>query len=116
MLGDWSVDPLGVNSFIGKQTGVYGFNHGMVSYAFMEDGTAFIGKAGHGRIFINGDKSTIRSEGYDLGHGILIDLDDNLIEMKNGSGGIYLDANDDLKIKFSTKTGDSLFLLDTSTG
>ena len=116
MLGDWSVDPLGVNSFIGNQTGVYGFHHGMVSYAFMEDGTAFIGKAGHGRIYINGDESTIQSEGYNLGHGVLIDLDDNLIEMKNGSGGIYLDASDDLKIDFSTKEGDSLFLLDTSTG
>lgn len=116
MLGDWSVDPLGVNSFISKQTGVYGFHHGMVSYAFMEDGTAFIGKAGRGRIYINGDKSTIQSEGYNLGHGVLIDLDDNLIEMKNGSGGIYLDAKNDLKIDFSTKAGDSLFLLDTSTG
>lgn len=116
MLGDWSVDPLGVNSFIGNQTGVYGFHHGMVSYALMEDGTAFIGKAGHGRIYIDGNKSTIQSEGYNLGHGVLIDLDDNLIEMKNGSGGIYLDASDDLKIDFSTKNGDSLFLLDTQTG
>lgn len=116
MLGDWSVDPLGVNSFIGNQTGVYGFHHGMVSYALMEDGTAFIGKAGHGRIYIDGNKSTIQSEGYNLGHGVLIDLDDNLIEMKNDSGGIYLDASDDLKIDFSTKDGDSLFLLDTKTG
>jgi hypothetical protein len=31
----------------------------MVSYAFMEDGTAFIGKAGRGRIYIDGNKSTI---------------------------------------------------------
>lgn len=116
MLGDWHGDPNGVNAFIGDQTGIYGFHHGMISYAFMENGTAFIGKAGKGRIYIDGDKSTIQSEGYNLGHGILIDLDDNLIEMKNGSGGIYLDASNDLKIDFSTKEGDSLFLLDTSTG
>ena len=116
MLGDWSVGKIdGINPEISKKTGVYGFHHGMMSYAFMEDGTAFIGKSGHGRIHIDGDKSTIKSEGYDLGHGVLIDLDDNLIEMKNGSGGIYLNANNDLKIKFSTKAGNSLFLLDTST-
>ena len=117
MLGDWSVGKIdGINSEISKKTGVYGFHHGMMSYAFMEDGTAFIGKSGHGRIHIDGDKSTIKSEGYNLGHGILIDLDDNIIDMKNGSGGIYLDARDELKIDFSTKSGKSLFLLDTESG
>lgn len=111
MLGDWSVDPFGVNSFIGKQTGLYGFNHGMVSYAFMEDGTAFIGKSGRGRIYIDGNKSTIQSEGYNSGHGVLIDLDDNIFHMKNGSGGIYLDAYNDLEVDFATKAGKSLFYI-----
>lgn len=112
MLGDWSVGKIdGINPEISKKTGVYGFHHGMMSYAFMEDGTAFIGKSGHGRIHIDGDKSTIKSEGYNLGHGILIDLDDNIIDMKNGSGGIYLDANNDLEINFATHAGKSLFYI-----
>lgn len=117
MLGDWSVGKVdGINSEISKKTGVYGFHHGMMSYAFMEDGTAFIGKSGHGRIYIDGNTSTIQSEGYKYNHGILIDLDDNIIDMKNGTGGIYLDAKDELKIDFSTKSGESLFLLDTKSG
>lgn len=112
MLGDWSVGKVdGINPKISKKTGVYGFHHGMMSYAFMEDGTAFIGKSGHGRIHIDGDKSTIKSEGYNLGHGVLIDLDDNIFHMKNGNGGIYLDANNDLEINFATHAGKSLFYI-----
>jgi hypothetical protein len=31
----------------------------MMSYAFKENGTAFIGKSGRGRILLDGNKSTI---------------------------------------------------------
>lgn len=86
MFGDWSSDPNGVNAFIGNQTGIYGFNHGMISYAFMEDGTAFIGKAGKGRILFDGNESTISSENYkkNLG-GLLIDLDDGYIDIRDNA-------------------------------
>ena len=86
MLGDWNyVD--GQSKEITKQTGVYGFHHGAMSYAFKEDGTAFIGKSGKGRILFDGNESTISSESYSkLGAGgILIDLDDGYIDIKDSN-------------------------------
>lgn len=83
MLGDWSVGKIdGINSEISKQTGVYGFHHGMMSYAFKEDGTAFIGKSGQGRIYFDGDGGTITSTSYQLSGGrtgMIIDLKDGYI-------------------------------------
>lgn len=114
MLGDWSIDPEGINYEIKSQTGIYGFHHGMMSYAFKENGTAFIGKSGKGRILLDGDKSTIQSEGYNDGYGTLIDLDNNIIEMKNGKGGIKFNADSSLYVDFSSSDKDSLFHIDTS--
>jgi hypothetical protein len=94
MLGDWSVDD--VEEEIAQQTGVYGFDHGAMSYAFKEDGTAFIGKAGFARIRIDGNESTIASEGYfsgennaEEGYGMLIDLDDGFIDILGGHASGY---------------------------
>ena len=39
---DWSGKDLDTNQVIANQTGVYGFHHGIMSYAFKEDGTAFV--------------------------------------------------------------------------
>ena len=92
MLGDWSVDD--VEEEIAQQTGIYGFDHGAMSYAFKEDGTAFIGKSGFARICIDGNESTIASEGYTAGdYGMLIDLDDGFIDIigghENGEETLY---------------------------
>lgn len=62
--------------------GMYGINKGAQSFYFGIDGTAFLGKAGHGRIVFNGNEGTIKSAGYDTGEGMLIDLDDNFIDAK----------------------------------
>ena len=110
MLGDWNT---GTADDISKQTGLYGFHEGAMSFAFREDGTAFIGKSGKGRILLDGNESTIKSEGYNLGHGVLIDLDDNIFEMTNGLGGILLDASGDLEIDFSDNKGTSLLYINT---
>lgn len=74
-----------------KQLGVYGFNHGQQSFGFKDDGTAFIGKAGKGRIEFDGNSGTIQSMSYSQSKGkagMLIDLDDGIIEMRgaNASG------------------------------
>jgi hypothetical protein len=61
MIGDWSEKDLDTGKEIANQTGVYGFHHGAMSYAFKEDGTAFLGKDGKGRIYINGNDATIYS-------------------------------------------------------
>lgn len=83
VIGDWSRTD--VDSFISKNTGVYGFNHGAMSYAFKDDGTAFLGKDGHGRIYFNGNKATIYSAGWVANSanksGMLLDVDDGVIKI-----------------------------------
>ena len=77
--------------------GLYGFNNGEQSFGFKVDGTAFIGKSGHGRIEFNGNNGTIKSASYDnkLYGGMLIDIDDGVIDIK---GGCYdYDENGDIK-------------------
>lgn len=67
MLGDWSNTPS--TSDLRAQTGIYGFHNGEMSYAFKEDGTAFIGTSSNGgRIEFNGNKGLIKSANYDTIH------------------------------------------------
>lgn len=83
MIGDWSRSDTDVA--IAKQTGLYGFYHGSMSYAFKDDGSGFIGKDGRGRIYFNGTNSTIYSSMW-LGNeplGMLLDIDDGVIELRS---------------------------------
>lgn len=83
MLGDWSAND--VEGELKQQTGIYGFEHGAMSYAFKEDGSAFIGKSGFARIKFDGNESTIASESYTSGsYGMMIDLDDGFIDILGG--------------------------------
>lgn len=59
-----------------KGIGIYGFHQGAQSFGFNVDGTAFIGKAGRGRICMDGNKGTIQSGAYErFTAGMQIDLD-----------------------------------------
>ncbi len=56
--------------------GLYGFLKGEQSFGFNVNGTAFIGRAGRGRINFDGDKGTIQSGVYEqFVAGMQIDLD-----------------------------------------
>lgn len=67
-----------------QNIGLYGFHHGAQSFGFNVDGTAFLGKSGSGRILFDGNKGVIQSSAYqNNGTGMLIDLDDGLIDMKS---------------------------------
>ena len=88
-IGDWN---FGENNV---QTGIYGFHHGAMSYGFKEDGTAFIGKDDKGRIVFEGDTGKIYSsnwivkeEDYDSSIGMLLDLDDGIIRMRQSSDSV----------------------------
>ena len=80
--------------------GLYGFNEGAQSFAFTVDGKAFLGKAGRGRIYFDGDSGTISSASYQqnripieddngkiIGYedrsiaGMMVDLDDGFIDI-----------------------------------
>ena len=61
LLGDW-VPEIEDDSWSG--TGLFGYDHGKASYGFREDGTAFIGKSGSGRINFNGNEGLIYSDNF----------------------------------------------------
>ena len=59
-----------------SQIGLYGYSEGFQSFGFKQDGTAFLGKAGTGRIEFNGNKGIIKSWGdKDNPSQMIIDLD-----------------------------------------
>ena len=80
LMGDCS--PSGSDDSL-RTTGLYGFRQGKQSFAFKEDGTAFIGESGFGRINFDGTKGEIKSSGYDTGTGLLINLKNNYISSYN---------------------------------
>lgn len=105
IIGDWS--GTAHESSISKQTGVYGFHEGAISYAFMEDGTAFIGKSGQGRILFDGEHSTITSQLYDKtsNQGMILDFVQGLIKLRSSNGDIIIDAGtNDYPLKIGNST------------
>lgn len=74
VLGNWG-ETNSDNSLTSGATGLYGFDHGEQTYAFKQDGTAFIGKEGVGRISFNkNEPGVIQSGAYDAGQGMSINL------------------------------------------
>lgn len=102
-----------------KGIGIYGFHQGAQSFGFNVDGTAFIGKAGRGRICMDGNKGTIESGAYErYSAGMQIDLDGrdsySASLFAYGSGGAFelnTDSNSALLEIRSTpdKDGNILF-------
>ncbi|MBQ7820085.1 MAG: hypothetical protein IJ341_10360 [Bacteroidales bacterium] len=82
-----------------RNTGIYGFSEGQMSFGFKDDGTAFIGKSGKGQILFDGNQGTIKSNNIDLtvttengkevrtitGTGLLLDMDDAHISIRGQS-------------------------------
>lgn len=69
---------------VSAQTGIYGYSKGIMTYAFKEDGTAFIGSGG-GRIEFNADGAgIIKSGNYEKDtDGMLIDLQNGILKAAN---------------------------------
>lgn len=120
VLGDWS--RTSTETAITKNTGIYGFNHGAMSYAFKDDGTGFIGKDGRGRIYLDGEKSQIFSSNWanqNSPQGMLLDIDDGYIKMvKNTEQYTYI-SNDIAKNQYFTGNNETfnssnLFYRDSS--
>ncbi len=63
-----------------KETGIFGYSNGQQSYGFRDNGTAFLGKSGKGRIYFNGNSGIIESAGDT---GMKIDLSNGLIQATN---------------------------------
>ena len=102
MIGDWSNDIASAD--ITKQTGVYGFHAGALSFAFKEDGTAFIGKSGRGRIELDGNNGILKSASWTDDHesGMYLDLDDGILKIQKEAGydAIRIEAGEYQKGKY----------------
>lgn len=72
MMGDWRGED--ATSDITTNTGIYGFYQGAASFGFRDNGTAFIGKSGGGRIEFDGTNSVIESASYNSGQGMQLNL------------------------------------------
>lgn len=85
VIGDFSETV--TDQSITKHTGIYGLHQGSMSYAFKDDGTAFIGKNGIGRIEFDGNQGIIKSANFveatnnQSGKGMKIDLTNNILEL-----------------------------------
>lgn len=105
MLGDWSRSDTA--SSVASQTGLYGFNKGQMSFAFKEDGTAFIGKDGRGRIYLAGDKAQIYSSSWLYNKtGLLFDLDKGDMELAYRSSYRKKNFNNSIDYKTWLRTHD----------
>ena len=110
VLGDWSRTD--TDKAITKNTGVYGFNHGAMSYALKDDGTAFFGKDGNGRIYFNGNKAQIYSSRWantDNPRGMLLDIDDGVLDIRGNNGAnVYISPKSDRYFEIKDEGGNSL--------
>ena len=90
-------------------TGVYGIHEGVSSFALRENGTATFGKAGLGQIHIDGNESTIKSSSRNVnnGTGMLIDLNDGIIDIKESE-------NDTARLTLTSKNNTILNNVDNS--
>lgn len=97
MMGDWSGKD--ATTDITSNTGIYGFYQGSASFGFRDDGTAFIGKVGEGRIEFNGTRAQITTNRYADDHGgMLLDFDDGKIEIKSPNTDIKAEITGDITI------------------
>lgn len=69
--------------------GLYGFHEGETSFGFTSAGLGFIGKAGHGRILLDGNNSVITSSNWIINN----NMDSSDISAK-GNKGLYMKVDD----------------------
>ena len=76
---------IGDDASLSNKHGLYGFSGGVATFAFKDDGTAFIGAPNGGRIEFDGTKGIIQSYGYDseAQRGMSIDLSNGYIDSYN---------------------------------
>ena len=92
----------GTNNNMESETGLYGFQDGVMTFQLKESGEAIFGASGHGQITINGTSGTIESATYnnnipDERRGMSLDLDDGILDIIDRTQWDY--GNNRLEIK-----------------
>lgn len=104
ILGDWSGNVNkndGGNLSLANNIGLYGFNEGETSFGFTSQGIGFIGKAGRGRILLDGNESVITSSNWVMNsdsnnagssrkQGLYMKIDDGFLIMRDSNTGHYI--------------------------
>ena len=90
--------------------GLYGYHKGALSFGFKEDGTAFIGKSGRGRIEFNGTSGTITSSNWTTNNlGMHLNLDTGVAQFKNTGGSVVINPTQNAGLfRISTMSGSIL--------
>lgn len=103
VLGDWSLTDSGDE--LTTNTGIYGFHQGKMSYAFKDDGTAFIGSDATGRINFDGNEGTIESADFSLEEqtGFQIDLTNEALYLFGNKNSLNLDSVYSITLNSSPK-------------
>lgn len=114
VLGDWT--PTISSSELTAGTGLFGYYKGEQSYGFRDDGTAFIGKSGAGRISFKGDEGIIESAGFSAtnGSGMQINLKDNVFSAKRNGQKIFTLQGADPYFKITNKDQKTLLYIGDS--
>lgn len=92
ILGNWTgnVNQNDGGTFsLADNIGLYGFHEGETSFGFTSAGLGFIGKAGHGRILLDGNNSVITSSNWIINN----NMDSSDISAK-GNKGLYMKVDD----------------------
>ena len=92
ILGNWTgnVNQNDGGTFsLANNIGLYGFHEGETSFGFTSAGLGFIGKAGHGRILLDGNNSVITSSNWVINN----NMDSSDISAK-GNKGLYMKVDD----------------------
>jgi len=67
-----------------------------MSYALKDDGTAFLGKDGKGRIYLDGNKSYIYSSLWkEKQEGMLLNINSGEFTVKKGGNKVFISPNGD---------------------
>lgn len=103
LMGDWQGKVNANDPTLTNYTGLFGFQNGVMTYAFKDDGTGFIGP-GQGRIEFDGTKGVIKSANYDTENdvpsaGLYLDLQNGNIYAQKGNFA------DSINIKYTSGNG-----------
>lgn len=103
VLGDWSLTDS--DSSLTTNTGIYGFYQNKMSYAFKDNGTAFIGSDAAGRINFDGNEGTIESADFNLEEqtGFQIDLTNEALYLFGNKDSLNLDSVYSITLNSSPK-------------
>lgn len=97
------------------KTGLYGYNKGALVFAFTEDGKAYLGKSGRGRIEFNGNNGTITSSNWTTNNlGMHLNLDTGVAQFENAGGFVKIDPSQARKI-FQIQSANGNILMNVGT-